>query len=65
MNAVVGAPLLLRKGSTVLQSVQNLVFLRGFSEDSFASLINRARARMAYLGLLRSGGPGIVEDQSA
>ena len=24
---------------------QNLVFLRGFSENSFASLINRARAR--------------------
>ena len=44
---------------------QNLVFLRGFSENSFASLINRARARMAWLGLLRSPGRGIVEDRSA
>ena len=48
---------------------QNLVFLRGFSENSFTSLINRARARrrarMAQLGLLRSRGPGIVQDRSA
>jgi len=50
---------------------ENLVFLRGFSENSFASLINRARARrrararMAWLGLLRSPGRGIVEDRSA
>ena len=44
---------------------ENLVFLRGFSENSFASLINRARARMAWLGLLRSPGRGIVQDRSA
>ena len=47
----------------------NLVFLRGFSDHSFASLINRARrrarARMARLGLLHSRGPGIVQDRSA
>ena len=50
---------------------QNLAFLRGFSENSFASLINRARARRrarartAQPGLLRSRGPGIVQDRSA
>ena len=43
---------------------QNLVFLRGFSENSFASLINRARAQMAikpYFGwwvdFEKTGGP--------
>jgi hypothetical protein len=33
----------------VLQSVKNLVFLGGFSESSFASLLNRARmAQLVY-----------------
>ena len=44
---------------------RNLVFLRGFSENSFASLINRARALAAHNADNPAGGsPVMVNDDN-